>query len=309
LTPEPAWNLDRLRAADLGAAALWVTPSVRDRVRAVLSYPILAPDAPLPDGLQTLIVVGGGTLIDRAKAAARDRPRPLCLVAVPSIWGSGAEASPVVVLDDAGRKTIRIDARYVPDHRVVWPELADTCDPTRIREACGDTWSHALEGFLSPLATDELLQELAALIREMLTLQLGNDARWFSASARACAGQARSSVGLVHGIAHVLEAPLRARHPGEGWGHARLCSTFLWPVMEFNRKGSEKWSTTLRRYEIDENAVIGTVRELFDADRYRQAATLLPEHWTAVLRDPCTRTNSVLVRPASLDFFRTWGQP
>jgi len=303
---ELAGDTRRLRETDLGTAGLWVTPSVRDRVRAVLPWPILSPAEPLPADVQTLVVVGGGNLIDRAKVAARDREPPVKLIAIPSIWGSGAEASPIVVLDDAGKKTIRIDARYLPDQYLFWPELADSIDPVRAREACGDARAHALEGFLSPLAGDELRRELAALLGEMQSLPIANDPRWFSLSARACAGQARSSVGLVHGIAHVLESVLRARHPDAGWGHARLCSTFLWPVMEFNRQASDKWSTTLRRYEVDEKAVLATARQLFDAGAYRQALAALPEQWTAVLRDPCTRTNSVLVRPASLDFFGSW---
>jgi alcohol dehydrogenase class IV len=305
--PEPAWDLDRLRQTDVGKAALWVTPSVRERARAAFVYPIFAPDFTLPEDLQTLIVIGGGTLIDRAKAIARNRERPLRLIAIPSIWGSGAEVSPIVVLDDGGKKTIRIDARYIPDECVIWPELLETIEPIRAREACGDSWSHALEGFLSPLASDDVRLELALVIREMLALPIGLDARWFSASARACAGQARSSVGLVHGIAHVLESVLRLRHADARWGHARLCSTFLWPVMEFNRQGSDKWSALLQRYEIDEQAVLAVVRELHDQEAYRQAVDVLPEFWSAVLRDPCTRTNSVLVRPASLDFFRSWG--
>ena len=302
---EPAGDIRRLREADLGAAGLWVTPSVRDRVRAVLPFPILSPAEPLPAELQTLVVVGGGNLIDRAKVAARDRDRPVRLIAIPSIWGSGAEASPIVVLDDAGKKTIRIDARYLPDQYLFWPELADSIDPVRAREACGDARAHALEGFLSPLAGDELRRELAALLGEMQSLPIANDPRWFSLSARACAGQARSSVGLVHGIAHVLEAVLRAREPAAGWGHARLCSTFLAPVMEFNRQASPKWCETLRQFGVDEQAELAALRELFDAEVYRRALAVLPEHWPAVLRDPCTRTNSVLVRPAALEFFRS----
>ncbi len=308
MTPEPADNIHRLRNTDLGPAGLWVTPSVRDLVRAVLPLPVLSPNEPLPAELRTLIVVGGGTLIDRAKVAARDGGRPVRLIVIPSIWGSGAEASPIVVLDDAGKKTIRIDARYLPDEHLFWPELARTIDSRRAREACGDARAHALEGFLSPLASDELRRELATVLREMQALPIGNDPRWFAASARACAGQARSSVGLVHGIAHVLESVLRARDPDAGWGHARLCSTFLWPVMEFNRQGSPKWSETLLRYEVDEAAELAALRELFGADAYRQAVGVLPEHWPAVLRDPCTRTNSVLVRPVGLDFFRNWAQ-
>ena len=302
---ELAGDTRRLRETDLGTAGLWVTPSVRDRVRAVLPWPILSPAEPLPADVQTLVVVGGGNLIDRAKVAARDREPPVKLIAIPSIWGSGAEASPIVVLDDAGKKTIRIDARYLPDQYLFWPELADSIDPVRAREACGDARAHALEGFLSPLAGDELRRELAALLGEMQSLPIANDPRWFSLSARACAGQARSSVGLVHGIAHVLEAVLRAREPAAGWGHARLCSTFLAPVMEFNRQASPKWCETLRQFGVDEQAELAALRELFDAEVYRRALAVLPEHWPAVLRDPCTRTNSVLVRPAALEFFRS----
>jgi alcohol dehydrogenase class IV len=302
---EPAGDIRRLREADPGTAGLWVTPSVRDRVRAVLPFPILSAAEPLPAELQTLVVVGGGTLIDGAKVAARDRDRPVRLIAIPSIWGSGAEASPIVVLDDCGKKTIRIDARYLPDEYLFWPELAESIDPARAREACGDAVAHALEGFLSPLAGDELRQELAAVLREMQSLPIGKDPRWFPLSARACAGQARSSVGLVHGIAHVLESVLRAREPDAGWGHARLCSTFLAPVMDFNRQASSKWSETLRQYGIDEQAELASLRELFDAEAYGRAVAVLPEFWSAVLRDPCTRTNSVLVRPAALEFFRS----
>jgi alcohol dehydrogenase class IV len=302
---EPPGDIRRLREADLGPAGLWVTPSVRDRVRAVLPFRVLSPAEPLPAELQTLIVVGGGNLIDRAKVAARDRERPVRLIAIPSIWGSGAEASPIVVLDDAGKKTIRIDARYLPDQYIFWPELAESIDPARAREACGDARAHALEGFLSPLASDELRRELATLLQEMQCVPIGNDPRWFSLSARACAGQARSSVGLVHGIAHVLESVLRAADPGAGWGHARLCSTFLAPVMEFNRQASSKWSETLRQYGVGEQAELAALSELFDAEAYRRAVAVLPECWPAVLRDPCTRTNSVLVRPAALEFFRS----
>jgi alcohol dehydrogenase class IV len=301
-------NLDYLRHADLGVAAIRATPSVRERVRAALPFPILDDAAELPEDLKTLIVVGGGTLIDHAKVAARDRDRPVRLIAIPSIWGSGAEVSPVVVLDHAGKKTIFVDARYVPDEYIIWPELAETVSPVRAREACGDCWSHALEGFLSPLASDDLRRGLAGLMREMLALPIGNDSRWFSVSGRACAGQARSSVGLVHGIAHVLESVLRARYPQAGWGHAGLCSTFLWPVMEFNRQSSDKWSELVARYEIDAPAVFTVLRELFDSTAYEHAASLLAENWPAILRDPCSRTNSVLVRPASLEFFRTWNQ-
>ena len=86
------------------------------------------------------------------------------------------------------------------------------------------------------------------MIKEMITLPLGNDPRWFELSARACAGQARTSVGLVHGIAHTLEHHLRVEFPKAGWGHAQLCSLFLRPVIEFNRQHSPKWKRLMQEY-------------------------------------------------------------
>lgn len=301
----PAWTLDRLRSTDLGVTRVCAGDSVRARVRAALPWPLASPEDTLPAELETLIVVGGGTLIDHAKFMAKRRKPPLRLIAVPSIWGSGAEASPVVVVDDNGRKEIVIGPQYVPDERVVWPELAQTVPPARARAACGDAWAHVLEGALSPLASEELQSELAAVMRDMLALPLAADGRWFDPSARACEGQSRSSVGLVHGIAHTVEAPLRATQTDADWGHAKLCATFLWPVMELNRGASDKWRRLAGRHGLDEAAVFAVLRDLFDREAYRRALSVLVANWRAVLRDPCTRTNSALVRPLHLEHFRS----
>ena len=241
----------------------------------------------MPKGTRTLVAIGGGTLLDEAKALARE----FQLVAIPTVWGSGAEVSPVVVLNRGGCKEIHMGDEYVPDARVIWPELAATLSETRAKEACGDAWSHALEGFLSPLATDELRGEGAALMREMLAVGVGNDPRWFELSARACALQARSSVGLIHGIAHTLEPAM------PGWGHARLCATFFKPVLAFDRR-SEKVAALLAELDLDRVA-----DALFDRERYAEALRVLPEQWPNVLRDRCTRTNAVLVRPGDVSFF------
>jgi alcohol dehydrogenase class IV len=225
------------------------------------------------------------------------------LIVIPSIWGSGAEVSPIAVRNRDGKKEIRMDPKLLPDARLVWPELAAAIPPDRVRVACGDCWAHALEGFLSPLATQALRAELASLLAQMLATPINNDPVWFELGARACAGQARSSVGLVHGIAHTLEGVLRARHPGADWGHAKLCSLFLWPVMRFNEQASGKWQQLLAEHGLPPRAILEVLRTLFDAEAYEQALPVLKEQWLSVLRDPCSRTNSALVRPASLDFF------
>ena len=199
---------------------------------------------------------------------------------------------------------IRCGEQYLPDARVLWPELSESAPARLLRHACGDTWSHALEAFLSPLAGEEARGEIATLLERLLTLPVGPDARWFEASADACRLQARSSVGLVHGIAHTLEGPLRAEQPDFGWGHAALCSTFLWPVMALNLRLSDGARQRFAAAGLDPHRVLAPTRALFDAESYDRAAPLLASHWNEILRDPCSRTNGTLVRPGALDHFQ-----
>lgn len=299
-----AWSLERLLSEDLGATVVWTTPSVRARSVARLPFPHRPPLTDPEREIRTLVVVGGGTLIDQAKVWRRERMPALRLIAIASLWGSGSEASPVAVLNREGRKVIDIDPAYVPDIRVSWPELAETVAPIQARRACGDAWAHALEGFLSPLATVELRREAALLLSSMLDLPVGIDPRWFEASVAACRIQAQSGVGLVHGIAHTLEGPLAAAQPDFGWGHAALCATFLWPVMSLNSVLSAKAEDLLREHGLDPGRMLERARSVFEAEAYDRALPLLESNWHAVLRDPCTRTNSVLVRPGHLEHFR-----
>ena len=108
----------------------------------------------------------------------------------------------------------------------------------------------------------------------------------------------------MHGIAHTLEGPLRATQPDFGWGHAALCSTFLWPVMALNFQLSGGAGQRFAAAGLDPDRALAPARALFDEDAYTRAAPLLAEHWNAILRDPCSRTNGALVRPGALEHFQ-----
>jgi len=304
--PPVRWDRDDLLRADLGRVAVFGGAERGRAVAGALACPQVPALEALPKGLDTLIAVGGGTRIDSAKRWRAEQSAMTQLIAVPTLWGSGADASPVVVTNGPAGKEIKCDPRYLPDVRCVWPELAAAVPSAMARQACGDAWSHALEGFLSPLADEPLRAELAALMREMQLLPLGFDPRWLDLSARACALQARSSVGLVHGIAHQLEMPLRDLDGS--WGHAALCSLFLVPVLAFDRAGSARADTLAQTYAVDLDAVLAHLQRLHDPERYHEALPCLERHWKQVLRDPCTRTNCVLVRPAALGHFQQWSQ-
>ena len=129
---------------------------------------------------------------------------------------------------------------------------------------------------------------------------------WFEPSARASEAQGRASVGLVHGIAHTLEGPLAAEPPagdGEPYGHARLCSLYLHPVLALNRELSAKFDELTAANGVDGAAVLRVAAELFDSAGFAATLPALEAAWKDVLRDPCTRTNSALVRPKHLAFF------
>jgi alcohol dehydrogenase class IV len=292
------WKIGAVERLDPSTTRLTVTRSVRDRAASRFGYAFHAWGQELPSEVRTLVAIGGGTLLDTAKAFVHDAAPHVSLVAIPSIWGSGAEASPVVVLDREGKKDIRVDPAFFPAARAVWGELAATVPGDRARDACGDVWAHAVEGFLSPLASEALRQQIATIIEEMLVLPLAADERWFEISAAAASAQAQSSVGLVHGIAHTLE-PLLA---DSGWGHAGLCATFLLPVLQFLLRSS-KTAATFRAYGLEPNAVVEAAGALFDAERYESLRGRLAPEWPRVLRDRCTRTNSTLVRTGDVEHF------
>lgn len=293
--------MERLRDCFQGETTAYCSSAIAGQVGR--RFGIATTDALPPAGLGTLLVVGGGSRMDRAKRWRAEQSPQTRLIVIPSLWGSGAEVSPIVAITEDGGKHIQMGPQFLPDYRAVWPELAASLPPLTARYACGDTWSHALEGFLSPLATDAVREELAAVIRELTALPIGTDPRWFELSARACAGQAKASVGLVHGIAHTLEGRLAAAGH-VGWGHARLCSTYLYPVMAYNLSCNQKWPEMAAKHHLDIAAVDAALRQLFDPAAYREILPVLEATWPQVIRDVSSRTNSALVRLAALDFFR-----
>jgi hypothetical protein len=72
--------------------------------------------------------------------------------------------------------------------------------------------------------------------------------------------------------------------------------------MLFNQSRSPKWPL-LAQYGLPEADIIDVLKGLFEADAYARLRPILAGHWKTVLRDPCTRTNSALLRPDDLGFF------
>jgi alcohol dehydrogenase class IV len=295
------WTLEKLQSEYLGNTVVWTFPLLKYKVNTALPYPVVS-DAP-EFYVDTVIVVGGGVLIDTVKVWRKDKAPGTKLIAIPSVWGSGAENSAIAVLNIDNKKVIHKGNEYLPDVRIIWSDLAESLSESIKLHACGDVWAHAIEAFLSPIATDDIRKELAELLIGMSKLSLANVAEWFEYSALSCSLQARASVGLIHGIAHVLEGQLKAVYPQSGFGHARLCGLYLWPIFDLNLRLTGKVDMLLSKYRLNKVALSEIFKGFHDKESYELTLPVLEKCWNLVLKEGPTRTNCVFVRPNHLSYF------
>ncbi|MFG6583438.1 iron-containing alcohol dehydrogenase [Sulfitobacter sp. 1A12779] len=247
-----AW-VDEL-ARDLAAAGCEVTqlhgsgePSVDD-VRAAVAA---------GRGADVVLGVGGGAVIDLAKAAAALIPSecdvmehlevvgagkplqadPLPMIAIPTTAGTGAEVTKnaVIAVPEAARKVSLRDDRMLPRLALVDPALTDGA-PRGVTLGSGlDALVQVIEPYLSSKAnplTDALCraaipQGIAALKR--LAAGEDQDARDALAYVSLSGGLALANAGLgaVHGLAGVIGGRFAAPH-------GLICGRLLGPVLAAN---------------------------------------------------------------------------
>ncbi len=211
----------------------------------------------------TIIAVGGGSVMDAAKAmrlfaespqlSVRELSLPFLdarkriaafpqvkhdmrLVAVPTTSGTGSEVSPAAVLSVGQRKVTLVDYSLVPDMAIIDPLLTLTL-PAEITADTGiDALTHALEAAVSIFAspfTDAFCMQAVNLILENLprAYRDGSDleARTAMANAATIAGLAFSNafLGLNHALAHAVGAHF-------GIAHGRANAIFLPHVLRYN---------------------------------------------------------------------------
>jgi alcohol dehydrogenase class IV len=194
-------------------------------------------------GCDVVLGLGGGSVMDVAKAAAlvaghgtpihrflrkEESPGDLrkapAIVCVPTIAGTGSEANDTSVLTDeeTGLKGSLRGPVCVPRVCVLDPDLTETAPRRFALASGGDALCHAIEAYLtrrSNLLSDALARSAAELLIDALPRLGENDpeARGATLVGASLAGQALSlSASLV---THALEHPVSARldaHHGEG---------------------------------------------------------------------------------------------
>jgi alcohol dehydrogenase class IV len=190
-------------------------------------------------GADSLVSVGGGSVMDTAKGLAvliteggrlQDYQgfqmltrRQAFHVTIPTTAGTGSETTFAAVIKDHERKEkiLLFDYHLAPDIAILDPEMLATLPPKITAFTGMDALTHAVEAIHSLQAepfADALSFHAIRLIRENLPrcVEQGDDlaARGQMFAAAAMAGQAftNAMVGVVHALAHTLGARFGVPH-------------------------------------------------------------------------------------------------
>jgi alcohol dehydrogenase class IV len=268
---EPLLALLRERGLDPVTVAVTREPDV-ETVRAATA-------TALQEGCDSVIGIGGGAVVDTAKAVAilatnagdvtdyleiighgRALTEPsLPLVAIPTTAGTGSEVArnSVIASREHGVKVSLRSPRMLPSAAVVDPELTYTLPPDITAATGVDALTQLIEPFVCKRAnplTDGVCQEgirraarsLRRAFRAAQKASVDAEAREDMAVASLFGGLALANAGLgaVHGLAGPLGGMIDAPH-------GALCASLLPHVVETNlealRDRAPK-STALTRY-------------------------------------------------------------
>lgn len=207
---------------------------------------------------EAVLAVGGGSPIDCAKAILMSHanachpakltglwlyaaPRKKCLpfYAVPTTAGTGSEVTIAAVVSDRAAKVKRtlIDPKMVPTMIALDPRLTTGLPHLVTATTAMDALTHAVEAYLSTMATAEtdqlarpaataVLRNLPRVMREPGNLQARQD--MLVASCMAGLAFTRAGVGYVHAFAHQLGGHYHLPHG--------LANAILLPaVLEFSK--------------------------------------------------------------------------
>lgn len=201
---------------------------------------ILAQSALKNETFDLVIAVGGGSVIDFAKVFRHRLQRQISLVAIPTTFGTGSEATQFAVLYVNGKKTSVDNPAIKPDYVIVDSELG-TGQPAYLKACTAlDALAQAIESFWSVMSTEQsrgFAATAIGLIREhIVRYARSEDPQAIEAMAKAAhmAGRAIniSRTTAAHAFSYEISSRYKIPH-----GHAvALTLPSLW---KYNAAASE----------------------------------------------------------------------
>lgn len=256
-----------------------------------------------------IIAVGGGSVIDTAKASnilvteggddltkysgAHNLPRPLKpFFVIPTTSGTGSEVTMVAVVSD-NQKHVKMAfaSNYLMPHAAILdPRMTQTLPPHLTAMTAMDAMTHAVEAYtcmaanpISDAYATAAIKKVSANLFNVLDNPSDTEGRLELAQASTMAGIAfsNSMVGLVHSLGHALGAVAHLPHG--------LCMNLFLPyVLEYNK-------------EVNGDKIADLLLPLAGADIYAQTpANQRAEKAIAVLNTMRDRIYTLTKLPRTL---------
>lgn len=289
-------------------------------------------------GADTIIAVGGGSVIDTAKAirmvtahAMKCSADAWPLIAIPTTSGTGSEVTDYSVITDA-EKALKYPLKNQElraTMAILDPELTRSVPPVVTADTGMDALTHALEAYISATSndfSDALCEKAISYLFRYLPIAFkdgGNmEAREKVHIAACMAGIAfnEAGLGVNHGMAHAVGGKLHI-------SHGRINAMLLPHVMRFNAElehnqsgrpsvTAQKMQTLAKQLGLPANGVrvgaMNLIREIEKLNRTlkipatlvelgkdpEEVESLRDEIVATALADATTQTNP---RPVSLE--------
>lgn len=259
----------------------------------------------------TVVALGGGSVMDCAKAMIYFAGKAIPLVAIPTTSGSGSEVTDFSVLSHNGSKHPLVDKKLLPAMAILDGDLLGSLPKSIVADAGYDIVAHALESYVATgagamskaLARDAFLTALQKL---PASYRGDTNVRQEIHLAATMAGVAfsQSGLGLCHAISHVLGGRFHI-------AHGKLNAILLPAVVEYNTAAYSAYADLARGAGLGSTADTIAVRNLRNALMRlrkelqqpqtlaqagvspREVAQQAPAIVKAALEDPCCKTNPV----------------
>lgn len=243
-----------------------------------------------------IFAVGGGSVIDSAKAAWIHYERPditdigqqvsplvplnlrqkAIFVAIPTTSGTGSECTAITVLHDtvSHRKVPIPNGELLPDIAILFPEFTISMPPKLTAGTGLDVLTHAIDTIMTPAAsdwTDALSLSAIKSVFKYLPRAYRNgkdrEARYRMMIAASAAGIAfgQSGVALTHSFGHALGSLFNIHH-------GIAVGVFLPYCLQFYRPVTDKYLEICHALRIEGNSpeqslsnLLQEIRELFQS--------------------------------------------
>ncbi len=215
--------------------------------------------AAIPGGIDRIIAIGGGAIMDMAKVLAvaphgtadcndlypdmTSLTRVHELIALPTTCGTGSEVTNIAVIFRSGLGTkhgLVGDALY-PAHAVLIPQMMESLPYHVFACSAIDALIHAVESYLSPLATPMTDVFGEAAMREILTgfaavaenpdCRVSLNGQFLRAATNAGVAFGNAGCGPVHALSFAIGGKYHVPH-GES------CYQYFLPVLRYYKANS-----------------------------------------------------------------------